>query len=539
MAATRSSPITSATSPNLEQVRRFIEAALESGETAEMVDAIIDLVARMCELNAELMRKLVSHTRARPPSETLRRLQLELPLLIGSAANDSAGANSGTTPPPSPDPAKNKTRKKRGPNSRHRHARPILPAHLPRVAQPHLVTGAERICPCCHVEAKHVRFKTCEKLELKPAEFFVLAVKREMVACPKCHAYVRVAARPDEVIDRGLLGDELLIQSLVDHYDNAVPFERMANSAAQHNVPLCAVTLARGVGRLVDLYDAVVKRLRRRCLASAFTALDATRMPVIDPHHPLGIRSGSLWLIEGDHRYACFFFAPTGHDRHLKEILEGHALGSVMCDGSATNNCVEQRGATRGGCNGHARRKLVEALRTGDARAVEGIRLFAEIFHVDAESARAGETLEQRAQRRARDAAPLVDKLRDWLTAQRAQVEPKTPLGKALGYMHRQWRRLTAFLSDPRMELSNNEVERDFRRWVLARKTWMFVGNEQSAKRAADALTLITTCKKLGVEPRSYLRTTLALLLAGEKDIVKLMPDYYAFASPDTGAAAA
>jgi hypothetical protein len=162
----------------------------------------------------------------------------------------------------------------------------------------------------------------------------------------------------------------------------------MERNARQQDVPLAANTLASSVGRVIDLFDPVVRHIREACLSSAFTALDATRIPVLDPSHPLGIRSGSLWLIEGAHRYACFLYAPSGHDDHLEKLLDGRSLGSVMCDGSATNNCVERAGGRRGGCNAHGRRKLVEALRAGDARAVEGLRLYAAIFHVDAESQR-------------------------------------------------------------------------------------------------------------------------------------------------------
>ncbi len=78
------------------------------------------------------------------------------------------------------------------------------------------------------------------------------------------------------------------------------------------------------------------------------------------------------------------------------------------------------------------------------------------------------------------------------------------------------------------MELTNNEVERDLRRWVLDRKSWLFVGHDDSARRTADALTILTTCRKLGVEPRRYLRETLAKILAGEKDLQELLPERYA-----------
>ena len=130
-----------------------------------------------------------------------------------------------------------------------------------------------------------------------------------------------------------------------------------------------------------------------------------------------------------------------------------------MCDGSATNNCVERCGGKRGGCNAHARRKLVEALRGGDSRALPGLELFARIFHVDAESKRAGETVEQRFERRTRQSAPVVAELEAWVRARCGDVEPKSALGRAVAYIDRQWQRLTRFLAMTRMELTNNEVE--------------------------------------------------------------------------------
>ena len=77
------------------------------------------------------------------------------------------------------------------------------------------------------------------------------------------------------------------------------------------------------------------------------------------------------------------------------------------------------------------------------------------------------------------------------------------------------------------MDLTNNEVESGLRTWVLDRKTWLFVGNETSARRAADALTLLTTCKRMRINPRAYLRDTLRKLLAGEKSLVALLPETY------------
>jgi hypothetical protein len=143
----------------------------------------------------------------------------------------------------------------------------------------------------------------------------------------------------------------------------------------------------------------------------------------------------------------------------------------------------KQAKGRRGGCNAHGRRGLVEALRRGDARALSGLELYAKIFHVDAESKRARETIEQRFERPLRDSE-----------------------------------------------------------WVLDRKTWLFAGHETSAQRAADALTILTTCKKMGINPRAYLRETLAKILAGEQNLTTLLPETYAASraerAPPTPAAA-
>jgi len=510
--------ITSALDPDLGAVRKFIADMIAKGAIAALVAAIVLLLVKMRDLNTELMGKLASKSRKRPPNEAMRRLQMELPFLCAAAANDAK-----------PAVPEGKKPKKRGAKKPKPHGRPKLPAHLLRVPNVLLVPAAKRSCPRCKVEIKRICIKTTgEKLDVEPSKFIVSQTQVETCACPECD-YIVTADKGDEVLDRGILGDELLVQALVDHYQDAVPWERMERNARQEGVPLAANTLASSVGRVIDLFDPIVRHIREACLSSAFTALDATRMPVLDPLHPLGIKSGALWLVEGDHRYACFLYAPSGHAAHLKKFFEGRKLGSVMCDGSPTNNCVEEdAGGLRGGCNSHGRRGLVEALRRGDARAVEGLELYAKIFHVDAESKRLAESIEQRFERRLRESAPIVAELRAWLDLRRGDVEPRSVLGQALGYLHRQWPRLTAFLRDPRMELTNNEVESGLRTWVLDRKTWLFVGHETSARRAADALTILTTCKRMAINPRAYLRDTLAKILSGEKNLTALLPETYA-----------
>ena len=75
---------------------------------------------------------------------------------------------------------------------------------------------------------------------------------------------------------------------------------------------------------------------------------------------------------------------------------------------------------------------------------------------------------------------------------------------------------------------TNTFAEQQIRHGALNRKTWFFVGHDDNARRNADALTLLTTCHKMGIDPRAYLRDTLRRLLAGEKDLSVLLPESYA-----------
>ena len=137
--------ITSALDPDLGAVRKFIADMIAKGAIAALVTAIVALLVRMRDLNTELMGKLASKSKKRPPNEAMRRLQMELPFLLAAAANDAK-----------PAVPEGKKPKKRGAKKPTAHGRPVLPSHLPRVPKVALVPDAKRICPDCEVEVARI-----------------------------------------------------------------------------------------------------------------------------------------------------------------------------------------------------------------------------------------------------------------------------------------------------------------------------------------------------------------------------------------------
>jgi hypothetical protein len=83
-----------------------------------------------------------------------------------------------------------------------------------------------------------------------------------------------------------------------------------------------------------------------------------------------------------------------------------------------------------------------DAARAGDTLALEALRLIRPLFEVEKQSQLAGDNALQRKARRAEHSAPALEKPRAWLEKYKGIIPPTSTLGRALGYLHRQWLRL-------------------------------------------------------------------------------------------------
>ena len=247
-----------ALAPNLAVLRRWMMEMIARGALVELVTAILGLLQRMFEVNTELTARIAHTSRKRPPNESLRRLQMELPLMFAPAANDFEGppapsdvefegppdlrATELEGPPLPPCLAKKRRRKKRGAKKPKPHGRPKFPLKMPRKEDRICVSDWQRCCPKCGGRTRSLWTKVSEKLDIEVALYFIRRTMRGTVACIDCREYMCTADKPDEVVDRGILGNDLLTEALVDHYDDAVPWERMERKAAEQGVPLKANT---------------------------------------------------------------------------------------------------------------------------------------------------------------------------------------------------------------------------------------------------------------------------------------------------------
>lgn len=501
--------ITSPSAPDLTDVRAWLEKMIKALKFVELVSAILYLITRMRDINFELMKQVAHLRQARPRSETLKRLDAQRAFFF---MLDSAKPSKPRKP--------SQSRKGRHPG------RAALPAHLPREEKLNKVPEEQRTCPRCGRTMTTVGHEVCSILEVRPALFYVLERKDERVACPYDDTIVSAKA-PPQIVERGKLGDTLVVEAMADKYIEHQPVERQSRRFERAGIDVPPNTLGRSIATAIDLSAPIARLIHDNTRASALLATDASGLPVLDKDHPLGIRNGTMWCWVGDHKWVSFFYAATGDSKSVKDFLGKDLCRTVQCDGTSITSFLERAGGKRPGCWSHGRRRFVACARAGDELAFEPLRKIRRLFAVERLSARYGESAEERLVRRGKDSAPVLAELRAWVDEQRAIIPPKTPLGKAIGYLHRQWHRLILFLTDGRIELTNNRVERELRSLVLGRKNWLFAHGDLGGERTATILTIVGTCVAQRINPRAYLHKVMKLIVNGwpQARLRELLPD--------------
>jgi hypothetical protein len=165
-------------------------------------------------------------------------------------------------------------------------------------------------------------------------------------------------------------------------------------------------------------------------------------------------------------------------------------------------------------CLAHARRKFVEVYKTtGSPFAHEVIERLQAIYAIEAEIR--GSSAEQRlAARRART-APLVEALKARLTEMVGQLFSQSKLTEAINYALNHWHGLTLFLSDGRVEVDSNTVERSMRPIAMGRRNSLFSGSEGGAESWAILASLVNTAKLHDLDPQAYLSDVLERIVSG------------------------
>jgi transposase len=111
-----------------------------------------------------------------------------------------------------------------------------LPKHLPRVEM--VIDIDDYACPCCGKALHRIGEATSERLDIVPAQFRVLVVRRPKYGCRACESVVVQAPAPARLIEGGLPTEATIAQVLVAKYADHLPLYRQAQIYARQGIEL-------------------------------------------------------------------------------------------------------------------------------------------------------------------------------------------------------------------------------------------------------------------------------------------------------------
>ena len=307
---------------------------------------------------------------------------------------------------------------------------------------------------------------------------------------------------------------EFVASVVADKYISHMPLERqlremeslglkgMKNSTLSR---MCAVA----AGSLELLQDAILSELLSSEMA---LHLDETPWGIQNKDQ----RDGYMWVIS-NRIGSYYFFKPTRSAKVLNEILKGYK-GPVVTDGLETyNGVLDEAKIPHAYCWAHARREFFK-MESFDPSVQPILDLIDELFKIE----RQAKDFNHLKKLREEKSDPVVKQLKKLLREEYPKSREGSQKRKAILYLEKRWPGFEMFLSDIRVPLSNNEAERTIRHAVVGRKNYYGSGSHTGAETAATLFTIIESCKKNDIDPKTYLLKALVEASVGEKPLTPL-----------------
>ena len=432
-----------------------------------------------------------------PRSETLTDLQLQL------LADEEPGATLDEVEAEARRaPLTEAPRRERRPHPGRRR----LPERLPRVEE--VVRCAQQTCLQCGAETAVIGYDESEQLDVEPARYFVRVIKREKRACGCCEkGAVAMPPTAPRIVEKGLASDRVVVETIVAKYSDHLPLYRQAAILEREaGLEIGRATLDGWVMRVGELLQPVVAAMRQDLLRASYLQADETIVPV-QMHDKRGAdHQAYMWQYGRPGGETVFDFR-LGRGREGPQKFLGQWEGILQTDGYQAYDDIGGPKLVHVGCWAHARRKFVDAVKVNpeDAAAIQMVVRMDALFLVDRHAREKQMTVDERLAARREHAELWAEEIRQECLKLAKTVLPKSALGKAVAYTLNMWPKLRRCFDHGEIELSNNLAENSMRPVALGRKNWLHVGSAKAGPKVAAIISVVESCRRLGLSVKQYL----------------------------------
>lgn len=349
---------------------------------------------------------------------------------------------------------------------------------------------------------------------------------------------ILIADRIPRPIPKGIAEASLLAHIFIQKFIDHLPFYRQRQIFKRnYKWDLSSSTINDWFIACCTLLKPLYEKLVITLLENDYLQADESPIKVLETEKKGSTTSGShqgyMWVYRSPTEGIVVFQYRKGRGAHgPKEMLATHE-GYLQTDGYVVYDKIaksKKEVLQLVGCWAHARRKFFEALKYDQERASYFLEKIKTIYLHDRQCRQMD--IAQRQKYRIEHIAPLMNQLHNWAEEEQYKVLPKTPIGKAMGYLLKQWEKLRRVLDDERLELDNNKIENKIRPLALGRKNYLFAGNHRSGQHIAMMYSFFATCKEHNINPYDWLKDVLEKLPETKiSDLVKLLPQNWSDAN--------
>jgi hypothetical protein len=484
-----------------------------------LVDRLLSLEAKLDQL-ADYVRDMVTQKYGKKTE----RFEAPGQLLVFPGANaDGEIPHSQSAPRVSDNDAPVEEKPKK-----HGHGRKPMPPHLPRVpVEAKIPSDQARRCPSCDALRVAVRkILRNSRYGCVPASFFVEDLYAVVYECPNGHGE-QLIAEVDEAVQNGKAAPSLMAQVAVSRDVDHMPFNRQSAMYARSGVPLNRSTLSDIHAQLAAILMPLYLLMHQILLKSRIISTDDTPVKVLDRSKDKNIKTGRKWGYLGDNEHPVNVFDYThgrGRDGPLtfldgfKGILQGDCFSGNLAICAAMGTVLVA-------CLAHARRYFVKAMVNDKDGCNQALSMFQALYEIERTAKELELSTDEIRMMRDEEAVPLLDNFHDWLQKQYALAQPKGSFGKALFYCLNNWSELKQYTTDGALKIDNNHTEREMKYVSMGKKAWLFFGSDQGGKNDAIVSSIISTCRRHGVEPWAYLTDVIQRLTENpSENLEELLP---------------
>ena len=375
---------------------------------------------------------------------------------------------------------------------------------------------------------KKIGEEITEILDLIQGELYVKQYIRPKFVKPlsETNDTVITASLPGRMMEKCMAGEGLLAQILVDKYMDHLPLHRQLQRFARVGLTIAQSTINGWTKSTLDLLVGLYDLHKQLILNSGYLNADETGIRVMDDDKKGTTHRGFYWVYHSQELKATLFDYRPGRGRNGPDDVLEKYQGFLQTDGlELYNSFGTRKGITHLLCMAHARRYFVDALNNNRLLADHALKMFQQLYDIEARIKHAGLTGDEVIKLRQQEAVPILKTMKQWMTEEYPKLLSSSTIAKAIAYSLPRWDKLCIYTTDARLGIDNNPVENAIRPIAIGRKNYLFAGSHEAAQRAAMIYSFFNTCRLHKINPYEWLKDVLERMhLYNSSNLHELLP---------------